>query len=303
MQAIYAFEQSKNDNLDATERFLFNSMEGMYDLYLLMLALLIEIHTVAKKRLELSRKKYLPTAKEEEPSKNFIENSVLQLLSNSLSIKNGLTSKALDNWSLNSEYPKMLFEALKQQDFYQHYLEQEITSYKQDREIIVRLYKEVIAPNDGLFEYIEESRITWVDDFPLVNSSILKTLHHINPKDKRGVRLSPLFKDEEDRKYAKQLFRKTVLNKYRLLAEYEGKTPNWDTNRIAEIDAVLIHMGISEFLWFPSIPVKVTINEYLEIAKDYSTDKSNIFINGILDKLIKEYQANDTLNKSGRGLL
>src|SRR5690606_6573622 len=167
----------------------------------------------------------------------------------------------------------------------------------------IDMFMELIAPNEKLYEYLEDNKLTWVDDIPLVNTQIVKQLRSIKPNSHQSFSVPKLYKDDEDRDFARDLFRKTLLNESELAKEYIDKTPNWDTERIAEIDTIILKMAICEFLKFPSIPVKVTINEYLEIAKEYSTPKSSIFINGILDNLVKEYQAAGRLNKSGRGLM
>lgn len=175
------------------------------------------------------------------------------------------------------------------------------TSFEKDKQFVIDLFSEVIAPNDKLYSYLEDYKLTWVDDIPVVNTQILKQLKQINEKSE--FRVSSLFKDEEDREYATLLFKKTVLNETEFAKEYIDKTPNWDVDRIAEMDTILLKMAICELLKFPSIPVKVTINEFLEIAKEYSTPKSSIFINGILDNLVKNYQSTGRMNKSGRGLM
>jgi N utilization substance protein B len=160
----------------------------------------------------------------------------------------------------------------------------------------------VIAPSDKYYEYIEDKRLTWIDDFPIVNTALAKVLAKISEKNVSTILLPELYKNQDDKQYAKQLFTKVVLNDETLSKEIEGKTPNWDKERIAEMDMIILKMGIAEFLHFPSIPVRATINEYLEIAKEYSTPKSSIFINGILDKLVKEFETSKKLNKIGRGL-
>jgi N utilization substance protein B len=162
---------------------------------------------------------------------------------------------------------------------------------------------EVIAPNEKLYEYLEDNKLTWIDDIPLVNTEIIKQLKAIKNGKEDSFRVSRLYKDTEDKEYVSNLFRKTILNEKELAKEFEDKTPNWDMERIAEIDTILLKMAICEFLKFPSIPTKVTINEYLEIAKEYSTPKSSIFINGILDNLVKELEQNKRLLKTGRGLM
>ena len=153
-----------------------------------------------------------------------------------------------------------------------------------------------------MYEYLEDKRLTWIDDFPIVNTAMVKMLGKISEKNVANVLIPDLYKDIEDREFALQLLRKVVLNEEKLSAEIDGKTPNWDQDRIADLDFIILKMGIAEFLYFPSIPVRATINEYLEISKEYSTPKSSIFINGILDKLVKEFEISKKLNKIGRGL-
>ena len=163
------------------------------------------------------------------------------------------------------------------------------------------MFTELIAPNEKLYEYLEDNKLTWVDDIPLVNTQIQKQLKQISEASE--FRVTKLYKDQEDQEFVSLLFRKTVLNEVELAKEYIDKTPNWDADRIAEIDTIILKMAICEFLKFPSIPVKVTINEYLELAKEYSTPKSSIFINGILDNLVKEFQNENKIQKTGRGLM
>jgi N utilization substance protein B len=161
----------------------------------------------------------------------------------------------------------------------------------------------LVVPNEKLYEFLEDNKLTWIDDIPVVNTQIIKQLKQIKSAKDEAFKIPKLFKDQEDQEFVTNLFRKTVLNEKELAKEYVDKTPNWDSERIAEIDTIVLKMAICEFVKFPSIPVKVTINEYLEIAKEYSTPKSSIFINGILDNLVKEFEIANKLNKIGRGLM
>jgi len=208
----------------------------------------------------------------------------------------------LNYWVHDIEYVEILLNSLLEQNWYLDYLSSKETSFKEDQNFILKVFKEVIAPNEKLYEYIEDKRLTWLDDFPIVNTALVKMLSKLSEKNVRSILIPELYKDIEDRDYALLLLQKVILNDDKLLAEIEGKTPNWDKERIAEIDMIILKMGIAEFLYFSSIPVRATINEYLEIAKEYSTPKSSIFINGILDKLVKEFETNNKLNKIGRGL-
>ena len=210
--------------------------------------------------------------------------------------------KGLNYWAQDTEYVGILFKVLREQDWYDEYLLKENTSFSEDQNFITKVYKEVIAPNEKLYEYLEDKRLTWIDDFPIVNTAMVKMLGKISEKNVANVLIPDLYKDSEDRDFALELLRKVVLNEEKLSAEIDGKTPNWDQDRIADLDFIILKMGIAEFLYFPSIPVRATINEYLEISKEYSTPKSSIFINGILDKLVKEFEISKKLNKIGRGL-
>ena len=175
-------------------------------------------------------------------------------------------------------------------------------NFDDDKQFVVDMFIELIAPNEKLYDYLEDNKLTWIDDIPLVNTQILKQLKQIT-KDEDSFKVSKLYKDQEDREYVSNLFKKTILNEKELTKEYIDKTPNWDPERIAEIDTIILIMAICEFLKFPSIPIKVTINEYLEVSKEYSTPKSSIFINGILDNLLKDFQADNRIMKTGRGLM
>ncbi len=303
MQSIYAMHQHQGENLDKEEKFLFQSIDNMFDLYLLMLSALIEIREKEESYLEIASKKYLATKEERNPSKKFINNKVLKMLSESNSLNNVIEDRKINNWKRNDDIILFLLEAIKESVYFEKYMQNATeNNFIEDREFIATLFTEVIAPNDKLYDYLEEHKLTWLDDLPAVNTLILKQLKQIKEQDE-DFAVSKLYKDIDDKEYVKNLFRKTVLNEMELSKEYIDKTPNWDAERIAEIDTIILKMAICELLKFPSIPVKVTINEYLEIAKEYSTPKSSIFINGILDNLVKDFQKENRLNKAGRGLL
>ncbi len=303
MQSLYALEQTKSDNLDKEEKFLLFSIDQMYDLFLINLQLLVEIRKHAVDFLEKSQKKYLATSEEKNPNQKFINNEVLLLLEKNTELKEAMDHKKMNCWDLDDEYVKILWKEISTSELYSDYMDTKMSSFKEDKDFILDVFKEIIAPNDKLYEYIEDKKLTWIDDLPLINTGIIKMLRKVKQNHDEHMTLPKLYKDADDKKFAKDIFRKTALNGVEFAKEIEGKTPNWDKDRIAELDKAVIKMAICEFQKFPSIPVKVTINEYLEIAKEYSTPKSSIFINGILDKISKEYQESGKLNKVGRGLM
>ncbi|WP_445722096.1 transcription antitermination factor NusB [Flavobacterium sp.] len=302
MQGIYAMHQHQGENLDKEEKFLFQSIDNMHDLYLLILSALIEIREKEEEYLELASKKHLATKEERNPSKRFVENKVLNLLLHSDSLTEAIDKRSITNWKHNDDIILFLLEVIKESELYKEYMDLPKVTFKDDKKFIADLFTDMIAPNERLYDYLEEHKLTWLDDLPSVNTLILKQLKQCNENDESFL-ITRLYKDLDDKDYVKSLFRKTILNETELSKEYIDKTPNWDTDRIAEIDTIILKMAICELLKFPSIPTKVTINEYLEIAKEYSTPKSSIFINGILDNLVKEFEKENRLNKAGRGLL
>lgn len=303
MQSLYAFNQSRNERLATEEKFLLKSMDEMYDLFLLQLSLITEIRGYAETFLEKSQQKHLATSEDKDPNRKFVENQVIAVLEEHDQLQRTLEDRKITHWKMDDEYVKLIWEDLRETPFYQQYMETRESSFKEDRELVLRMFREVIVPNEKLYEYLEDKKLTWLDDLPLVNTAIVKMLQKFKEQPQKPLKLPELYKNEEDREFAIDLFRETYLNDELLSEEMLGKTPNWDKDRIAEIDMVLIKMALCEFLKFPSIPVKVTINEYLELAKEYSTPKSSIFINGVLDKLSREYAAENKLKKMGRGLM
>ena len=303
MQTLYAFDGSESDDFKKDEKFMLQSLENMYDLYLLQLSLLIELQKRAEDYQAKTQKKHLATKEEKNPNTKFVNNEVLQMLKNNEVLKNELEKRKIDFWYLDFEYVDIIFKAVLESELFKDYMATDTSTFKEDRYFIADIFSEIIAPNEKLYDYIEDKKLTWIDDLPVINTVLLKLLKKVK-KDSTDHFFTPkLYKDLEDKEYAINLFKKTLLNRSKLNEEIAAKTINWDSERIANLDAILLQMAICEFQKFPSIPVKVTINEYLEIAKEYSTPKSSFFINGILDKIVKEYTEEDKLNKIGRGLM
>ena len=303
MQSIYAMHQNGSDDLEKEEKFLFYSIDATQDLYLIMLSSLIEICKKETVFLHKSSQKHLATQEERKPNEKFIKNAIFQLLAENNSLSIALENRKINNWTLNDDYILILLNDIKQSKLYTQYMSNAINTFEEDKEFIVDLFTEVIVPNEKLYDYLEDNKLTWIDDIPVVNTEIIKQLKALKPIEEGNFRVPKVFKDNEDRDFLIDLFRKTILNEKELAKEYDDKTPNWDSDRIAEIDTIILKMAICEFLKFPSIPVKVTLNEYLEVAKEYSTPKSSIFINGILDNLVKELQNSNRIVKVGRGLM
>lgn len=303
MQTIYAMHQNGSDNLEGQEKFLFYSIDSIQDLYLVMVSSLIELAKKEKVFLHLSSQKHLATSEERNPNTKFINNSIFKLLEDNNSLSIALENRKINNWNIHDDYIQLLLTSLKESKLYDKYMSNPTVSFEEDKQFVIDLFTEIIVPNEKLYEYLEDDKLTWIDDIPVVNTNIVKQLKSLKSAEDDSFRVPKLFKDADDKDFAKDLFRKTVLNEKELAKEFASKTPNWDMDRIAEMDTIILKMAICELLKFPSIPVKVTLNEYLELAKEYSTPKSSIFINGILDNLVKEFQTNKKMIKAGRGLM
>ncbi len=301
MQLIYALHGDESIDLKKQERILSKHMEGMYHLYLTMMSLFIEVHKKAEDYLLKSQKKHLATAEEKSPNTKFITNQILCNLKDNTLLTQKFEDYNIDYWQIDNEYIDIIFKDIISSELYKDYMSTKTSTFQDDKRFVIAVFKTIIAPNQKLYDYLEDKNITWIDDIPVVNTAIVKLLNKTTTSP--SVFVSKLFKNEDDKIFASQLLSKTVLNLGTFASTISEKTKNWDKDRIANIDFVLLQMAICEFQKFPSIPVKVSINEYLEIAKEYSTPKSSVFINGILDRLVKEYNDKGLLNKIGRGLM
>lgn len=302
MQSLYAFQQGSKDSLQAEEKFLKKSTEDMYNLFLLNLELLVNVRDYAEDYFSIVKKKFLATDEEKNPNKKFTQNQLLHRIASCSALSRLIEDRKLNHWKEDDEFPKLIWDKIRESDLYNEYIATEDTTFKEDKNFIIQIFKTIIAPNEDLYDYYEDQNLTWIDDFPIVNTTILKFLQ--KQKESDGVLTIPqLYKNAEDETFTRELFTKTLLADSQLSEITKDKTPNWDQDRIAGIDSILIKMALCEFLKFPSIPVRVTINEYLEIAKEYSTPKSSTFINGVLDTVSKEYLKNGKINKIGRGLM
>ena len=301
MQSIYALLKSKSDDLAKEEKFLRQNIHRTTDLYVLQLLLLVAVRDLALEHTEIKKKKFLATEEDRNPNLKFIDNQVIQAIGKSPEIREFARKKKLEQWKDNREYVRILLDELTQSDLYGQYMQNPGTSFSEDRDFISEFFREIVAPNEKLFDFYESLNLSWVDDYPLVNTMLVKTLKQLKKGELFHLRELEVQADDEE--FLLDLFRKTMRHQDEFTGEIDEKTPNWDTDRIADIDMILIKMALTEFLYFPSIPTKVTINEYIEIAKDYSTKKSSYFINGVLDKLLKDYNKTGRLKKIGRGLL
>ena len=301
MQALYAKRSDiKKEDLILQ---LQNSMQHMYKLYLLLLSLLIKLQQRAIDFQQKSKKKHLITKQDRSPNMRFVNNTLLSRLIEDAALQSELEKRKIDYWLEDGEYVELIYKNLINSELYKSYMSDPETSLEADVDFIIELYKQIIAPNTKLYDYFQDKKITWVDDFPVVNTFIIKLFKRFSSNSKTNFFIPNLFRDRHDQAFGFELIKLTFKNWELYNLEIVSKTKNWDKDRIAKIDFILLQMAICEIQEFSNIPTKVTINEYIELAKEYSTPKSNVFINGVLDKIVKEYSNNKTLNKKGRGLM
>ena len=303
MQALYAFFQSDNKDLPRGERDLFTGIDKIYDLYIYQLAFLVELHHVAILLSEEAKNKRLPTSNDLNPNLKFIENKfILQLVEN-IHLKREMNNRRI-SWSNEFELVKKIFNNIKTSEGYHNYMNVSDDSYKTHLDFAIEVFKEYMADFELLNHFYEEKNLHWGDDIYLVNPMVVKTIESFKENSTPDFALLPLYKDrEEDEQFIKDLFRQTVIQYDETKKLIGDKTKNWEVERIAMMDVLLMQMAITEILYFSNIPVKVSLNEFIEISKIYSTPKSKLFINGILDKLLIDFKAEGKLNKIGRGLM
>ena len=301
MQSAYAMLLSENDNFNSQDKYLFESINNLHVLYVLQFKLLLALRHKAESYFKLAQKRYVPEHSVWENSDNIAKNHILLKIQQSVSLKDYTFKQGVTQWDAHNEVIAMLWDSMQKQDFVEEYMAIDAPTFQEDKAFVIELYKKIIAPNDMLYDFYESEVISWVDDIPFVNTWMLNHLQRTKKND--PFILEPLYKDEEDKQFAKELLHKTMLNFSKYEQEIISITPNWESDRITRVDKLLMVMAIAEFFNFPSIPTKVTINEYIEISKDYATDKSSYFINGVLDKLVVKFSEADRIKKSGRGLL
>ena len=287
VQIIYAYYQNGGKNLDTAEKELFFSLSKAYDLYNYLLLLMVEVTKQANKRLNAAKNKLIPTKEELFPNTKFVENRFIAQLEVNKQLLD-FAGNQKKTWENEADFVKSLCEQIMESDIYKEYMASETSSYEEDREVWRKIYKKIIFNNAELDQVLEDQSLYWNDDKEIVDTFVLKTIKRFEEKNGAKQELLPEFKDDEDQDFARRLFRRAILNSdyYRhLISE---NTKNWDLDRVAFMDVIIMQIALAEVLSFPNIPVSVSLNEYVEIAKLYSTPKSGGFINGTLDGIVNQ---------------
>lgn len=297
VQIIYAYYQNGGKNLDTAEKELFFSLSKAYDLYNYLLLLMVEVTKQANKKLNAAKNKLIPSKEELFPNMRFVENRFIAQLEVNAQLME-FSNNQKKTWENDVDFVKNLCEQIMASDIYKEYMASETTSYEEDREVWRKIYKKIIFDNAELDQVLEDQSLYWNDDKEIVDTFVLKTIKRFDEKNGAKQELLPEFKDEEDQDFARRLFRRAILNAdyYRhLISE---NTKNWDLDRVAFMDVIIMQIALAEILSFPNIPVSVSLNEYVEIAKLYSTPRSGAFINGTLDGIVNQLKKENKLTKN-----
>ena len=299
LQVLYAHFNTEGTGYVKPEKDLVFSIQKGYDLYFYLLLLMVAVKRYAESRIELARNKKLPTYEDLHPNTRFVENEVIGQIEDNPKFKRYLAERRI-SWVDHPELIKNLYAKLIESPYYKEYMERTVSGYDNDKALLVDFYTGELEDDDMFFDILEAESIFWNDDIEFMVSMVIKTIQDLRPGK---TNILSLYKSDDDRDFAFTLLRETILHydEYRkIIEEY---VDNWDIERVAHIDNLILQMAINELVEFPSIPVKVTFDEYLELAKYYSTSKSSIFINGLIDKIASDLTEKGIITKMGRGLI
>jgi N utilization substance protein B len=299
LQILYAHFNGEDMDMNKSEKDLIFSIQKAYHLYFYLLLLVIYVKRYAESRIELARNKKLPTYEDLHPNTRFIDNEVIRQIEEDPEF-----NKYLDEYGMSwVNYPELirnLFNKMIESPYYQEYMERPACKYKDDKQLLIDFYTNELEDNEMFYDILEEQSIFWNDDIEFIVIMVVKTIMEMSAKK---VNIFPLFKSDDDREFAYQLLRSTIVHYDENRKLIEDYVVNWDIERVALLDNLIMQMAINELIEFPSIPVSVTFDEYLELAKYYSTSKSSIFINGLLDKISAGLTEEGKITKTGKGLI
>lgn len=302
LQSLYAFFQSKDEEFGKIEKETLNSLERIYDLYIYFLLSFSELKAIGEHRMEENKKKIFPTDEDSNPNRKFVDSAIVDILEKQPTLRVHSEQRKV-NWvgDENQEMFRKIYAQIRESEVYDSYMNNEISGFEEDKAFAIALFKAEIANSEILYSHFEDANIHWIDDIDLACSMVVKTLK--NFEEGQDPTILPLYKDKDDElTFVRELLRKTIVLDKENEELIDELTSNWELDRIAKMDVILMKMAITELQIFNNIPTKVTLNEYIEISKFYSTPKSNGFINGVLDKAISRLEKDGKITKVGRGL-
>lgn len=302
-QAIYSYLRGAKSDLAVGERELLSSVNRIHELFVLHASVFTELHSFAYKRVQERKNKRLPSQEDLNPNLRFVDNELLKALANSTALQKKIEDFKI-SWANHGDVIQKLFKSIEDSDTYGKYMSSENFDIEDQKSLIIKIYREFIADNEMLQDFFEERSIHWSDDHYFVCGYIVKYLKGFQSRFSENYRVPDLFKDvDDDVEFIQTLYRQTLLNSSVYQDIIMDKAKNWEADRIAVVDFILMKMAVCELVKIPSVPIKVTLNEYIELSKTYSTPKSRVFINGILDKIVPDLKQKGDIKKVGRGLM
>ncbi len=297
LQIVYSYYQKQLKDLSLAEKELMFSLQKSYDLYYYLFLLIPALTDAEQKRLDLRKHRYLVTSEELNPNMRMADNRLAEQLRQNVSLHKFVNEKGSIWINDDTHFIKKILEQITSSEIYNEYMLSE-DNYESDKEFWRKVFKDIICKSENLTDFLEDSSIYWNDDLDIIGTFVLKSIKRFEPTNGKYQELLPMFKNEEDREFAIQLLHHTILNESEYNERINRHIKNWDLDRIANMDLYIMQIAIAELLNFPSIPVNVTLNEYIDIAKFYSTPKSGNFINGILDAVVNELKSENKLFKN-----
>ena len=299
LQFLYSWNKSNESEIAVLEKQFLKSLNKVEELYFLLFIYIIEVRDFAENYIEDSKKKQLPSNNDLNPNRKFINNLFLKKMKDDSYLSNKSRNAKL-SFVDKKNMIKAIYFKIVETELYKSYMDKENTNFESDKSFIVKLFSKELIEMEVFQDFLNEQYIFWNDDLPFVCSMVIKT---IKQSDKNKLELFGLFKDTDEKDFAVNLLRYSIIHSQEFSELISSKTKNWDLERVAQMDLILMQMALAELLKMPSVPVKVTINEYIELAKYYSTTKSKNFVNGILDSLLVELKRKGAIKKMGRGLI
>lgn len=298
LQSLYAYIVTENSSLDIAEKELDKSISETYDLEVYLFSSLLEMRDIAENQIEDAKGKFFPTEEEKNPNMRFINNELLHQLSENTELTKAI-EKLKINWSDQRDLLKRILNKFKASNSYKDYMSKEEITYDDDKKAVIQLLKNYLLKNESFLDYLAELKLYWESDFQYVGLSFLKFLKEFKQSDSasKSITKSFGFDEKEIRDFALDLFRKCVSHYDEFDSMFDKHIENWDKERIAFMDTLIIKMGLVELVYCPEIPVRVTLNEYIEIAKEFSTERSNLFVNGLLDRFLIDLRAAGKIRK------
>lgn len=298
LQSLYAYIVTENSSLDIAEKELDKSISETYDLEVYLFSSLLEMRDIAENQIEDAKGKFFPTEEEKNPNMRFVNNELLRQLSENTELIKAI-EKLKINWSDQRDLLKRILNKFKASNSYKDYMSKEEITYDDDKKAVIQLLKNYLLKNENFLDYLAELKLYWESDFQYVGLSFLKFLKEFKQSDSasKSITKSFGFDEKEIRDFALDLFRKCIGHYDEFDSMFDKHIENWDKERIAFMDTLIIKMGLVELVYCPEIPVRVTLNEYIEMAKEFSTERSNLFVNGLLDRFLIDLRAAGKIRK------